>query len=362
MKKKIVAALLITVMTAGIFSGCGNRMEGDGRVQAAMATAGDGSNLDSEATAEPTAEPESEATAEPTAKPTPEATAEPTAEPESEATAEPTAEPATTQASIQGTTTQAQMTSQQPVVSAKAVDVTELTVSELLEPLLTSDDAEVREMAESYNSETLLLILARAEAVGLDGLYTPEFIEQLLACNRDYNTPKSYTSEFLELLNADRRAAGLPEVSAGADYLESQALKRAKELTSSPAQYVGGGATFESVGATGGTDVASAYSIFKQTSGTWGQLMDENLENVSLARCGTMWALEGYVKAVAIIIDANHPAPDDSSAIPEIPQIPDEELELKSSTDSTDTYGSSNVTVLTPEEDAAIAAQWGWDW
>ena len=34
MKKKIVTVLLITVMTASVFAGCGNRMEGDGKVQA----------------------------------------------------------------------------------------------------------------------------------------------------------------------------------------------------------------------------------------------------------------------------------------------------------------------------------------
>ena len=34
MKKKIVTALLITAMTASVFAGCGNRMEGDGKVQA----------------------------------------------------------------------------------------------------------------------------------------------------------------------------------------------------------------------------------------------------------------------------------------------------------------------------------------
>ncbi|MCI9277835.1 MAG: hypothetical protein HFH90_09145 [Lachnospiraceae bacterium] len=34
MKKKIVPSLLITAMTASVFAGCGNRMEGDGKVQA----------------------------------------------------------------------------------------------------------------------------------------------------------------------------------------------------------------------------------------------------------------------------------------------------------------------------------------
>ena len=34
MKKKIVMALLIAAMTASVFAGCGNRMEGDGKVHA----------------------------------------------------------------------------------------------------------------------------------------------------------------------------------------------------------------------------------------------------------------------------------------------------------------------------------------
>ncbi len=87
MKKKIVTALLITAMTASVFAGCGNRMEGDGRVQAmAGAESGQDGNADSqESGAEGTGAMESE----------PEETAEPTEEPSAEETPEPTAEPET---------------------------------------------------------------------------------------------------------------------------------------------------------------------------------------------------------------------------------------------------------------------------
>ena len=78
MKKKIVMALLITAMTASVFAGCGNRMEGDGRVQAmADAESSQDGNADSrESGAEGTGAVESE----------PEETAEPTEEPSSEET------------------------------------------------------------------------------------------------------------------------------------------------------------------------------------------------------------------------------------------------------------------------------------
>ena len=87
MKKKIVTALLITVMTASVFAGCGNRMEGDGKVQAmADAESSQNGNDDSrESGAEGTGAMESEPTE----------TAEPTEEPPSEETPEPTAEPET---------------------------------------------------------------------------------------------------------------------------------------------------------------------------------------------------------------------------------------------------------------------------
>ena len=42
MKRKIIAALLTAALTAGAFTGCGNRVEGDGRAWAAMADAGEG--------------------------------------------------------------------------------------------------------------------------------------------------------------------------------------------------------------------------------------------------------------------------------------------------------------------------------
>lgn len=78
MKKKFVTALLITAMATSVFTGCGNRMEGDGRVQAAMAEDGSGPESDTlesepEATAEPTKEPSSEHTAVPESSTAPEA-------------------------------------------------------------------------------------------------------------------------------------------------------------------------------------------------------------------------------------------------------------------------------------------------
>ncbi|MCR2047160.1 SH3 domain-containing protein [Acetatifactor muris] len=87
MKKKIVMALLITAMTASAFAGCGNRMEGDGRVQAMADTESsqDGNADSQESGAEGTGAMESE----------PEETAEPTEEPSAEETPEPTAEPET---------------------------------------------------------------------------------------------------------------------------------------------------------------------------------------------------------------------------------------------------------------------------
>ena len=87
MKKKIVMVLLITVMTASVFAGCGNRMEGNSRVQAgADAESSQGGNADGQKIgAEGTGAMESE----------PEETAEPTEEPSAEETPEPTAEPET---------------------------------------------------------------------------------------------------------------------------------------------------------------------------------------------------------------------------------------------------------------------------
>ena len=437
MKKKIVTVMLITVMAAGVFAGCGNKMEEDGKVQAAIADAGNGSSLATEtpksapeattepsaetapkstaepseksaskSTVEPSAEPAPKVTAEPSAEPAPKAPAEPTAEPAPKATAEPTAEPApkvlaeptavpapkapaeppaelapkvtaeppaepaaTAQASAQNQiamTTQAQTTDQQPVVSAQAAGMNDEVADELstqfMGLLLTSDDAEIREMAKSGNYYVIGMIYDRiwdvGLTVGMDELYnTPEFIEQLLACYRDPTTSKSYTGEFLELLNADRRAAGLPEVSAGSDSLEAQALKRAKEFSGE--LLIGGGASFESMASS--VYLSSAYEAFKETEGTYAQLMSENLESISLGRFGNMWALEGVLKSTVIIIDADHPAPEGTDVnIPE--EASNEELELKNSTDGTDTYGSSNVTVMDAEDAAAVAEEFGWDW
>ena len=74
MKKKIVTALLITVMTASVFAGCGNRMEGDGKVQA-MADAESSQESGAEGTGAMESEPQE--TAEPTEEPSAEETPEP---------------------------------------------------------------------------------------------------------------------------------------------------------------------------------------------------------------------------------------------------------------------------------------------
>ena len=67
MKKRLVIMLLVTVMTAGVFTGCGNKIEGE--VQAAMADAGN-SQEDSE-NGKDKEESSPEATAAPTEEPTP---------------------------------------------------------------------------------------------------------------------------------------------------------------------------------------------------------------------------------------------------------------------------------------------------
>ena len=324
MRRKILVALLAATLMVGAFTGCGNKMEGDGKVQAAMADAGNGSNLATEtpksvsgATTEPTAEPTPKTTAEPTAEPAPKATAEPTAEPTSKATAEPTAEPA-------------------PKATAEptAEPAPKVTAEPTAEPATT---------AQATNAQTSN--------------------QQPVASTKTADTAESYTSEFLELLNADRRAAGLSEVSGGLASLEAQALKRAKEFSGE--LLIGGGASFESMASS--VFLSSAYEAFKQTEDTYAQLMSENLESVSLGRFGNMWALEGVVGSTVTIIDANHPVPEGYTASEDpIANMTTEEavdeglLEQISSTDSTTTYITpGETTVYTPEE---AAAMFGEDW
>lgn len=310
MKKKIVAALLITVMAAGIFSGCGNRMEGDSRGQAAMAAARDGGRLDSGATTEPIAEPATGATA------------------------EPTAEPATAQA------------------SGNAQDTTNITGATQASAN-TGNTGNTMGQTANQNQVQGQGTTAQTQTTGQNSA---------VAAKTD-DTAESYTSAFLELLNADRRDAGLPEVSAGSSSLEAQALKRAVEATTSTTLIVGVGVSFESM-AGGTTDVAVAYNYFKTTTDTWGHLMAQNLESVSVARCGVMWILEGSKSAV--IVNADNPA--NNITVPENPitNMTTEEavdaglLEEISSTDGTTTYISpGETTVLSPEEAAAVLGE---DW
>jgi len=350
MKKKIVTALLITAMTASVFAGCGNRMEGDGKVQA-MADAE--SNQESGAEGTGAMESEPEETAEPTDEPSSEETPEPTAEPETgaEAPSDGNADESggvtqtgqsgsadqTDEANQAGTTTGGE-TADSPYTINEAVTGTMYaraavnvrnqpsTDGEKVGQLTQGQEVTVTGQCEEtgwyqieLNGEAAFVsnsyIVAEkpvtaaktnqtAGNTGSQGSGSGQTTGQGTAPETSAKTDdtavdaQNVSGEFVALLNADRQAMGLSTVTANGT-LDSNALASAKALVTNYSHDAlsRGGANVENI-AEGYGSVADVYAAWKASPGHWAAMTDPGLQYISVARCGNYWVYLGYAADV----------------------------------------------------------------
>ena len=362
MKKKIVTALLITAMTASVFAGCGNRMEGDGRVQAmADAESSQDGNADSrESGAEGTGAVESE----------PEETAEPTEEPSSEETPKPTAEPETgaeapsdgnadesggvTQTGQSGSADQTDGTNQAGTTTGGETADSPYTINEAVTGTMYAKSAvNVRNQPSTDGEKVGQLTQGQEVTVtgqcSETGWYQIELNGGKAFVSNNYivaekpaaatqtagntGSPSSGSgqtagqgagtaaktedtaaeaqlcnSEFVALLNADRQAMGLSTVTANGT-LDSNALASAKAIVTNYSHdalaSTRGGANVENI-AEGYGSVADVYAAWKSSPGHWAAMTDAGLQYISVARCGNYWVYLGYAEDVlANYTDAN---------------------------------------------------------
>ena len=339
MKKKIVMTLLITAMTASVFAGCGNRMEGDGRVQAmADAESSQDGNADSqESGAGGTGAMESE----------PEETAEPTEGPSSEETPEPTAEPETgaetpsdgnadesggvtqtgqTGSADQAETTTGEETADSPYTINEAVTGTMYAKSGVnvrnqpstdgekvgrltqgQEVTVTGQCKETGWYQIELNGEKAFVsnsyIVAEKPATttqtaGNTGSQGSGSNQTAAKTDDTAADAQLFSGEFVALLNADRQALGLSTVSADGT-LDSSALTSAKNLVSNYSHDAlsRGGANRANIGQ-GYSTVADIYAAWKASPGHWAAMTDAGLQYISVARCGNYWVYLGYAKDI----------------------------------------------------------------
>nr|WP_300868270.1 SH3 domain-containing protein [uncultured Acetatifactor sp.] len=353
MKKKIVMALLITAMTASVFAGCGNRMEGDGRVQAmADAESSQDGNADSrESGAEGTGavESESEETAEPTEEPSSEETPAPTAEPETgaEAPSDGNADESggVTQTGQSGSADQTDGTNQAGTTTGGETTDSPYTINEAMTGTMyarsavnvrnqpSTDGEKVGQLTQGQevtvtgqceetgwyqielNGEKAFVsnsyIVAEKPATatqtnqtagntGNQGSGSGQTAGQGTAPDTAAKTDNAATeaqlcnSEFVALLNADRQALGLSTVTANGT-LDSNALVSAKALVTNYSHDAlsRGGANVENI-AEGYGSVADVYAAWKASPGHWAAMTDQGLQYISVARCGNYWVYLGY--------------------------------------------------------------------
>ncbi len=351
MKKKIMTALLITAMTASVFAGCGNRMEGDGRVQAmADAESSQDGNADSqESGAEETGAMESEPreTAEPTEEPSSEETPEPTAEPETGAEA-----PSDGNADESGSVTQTgQSGSADQTDEANQTDEADqtgtntgaetadspYTINEMSSTMYAKSAVNVRNQPStdgekvgrlSYGQE--ITVTGQCEETGwyqIDLNGEKAFVSNSYIIAEKPATTTAQTNQtanqgtnpetaaktdnaatdaqlcngdFVALLNADRQAMGLSTVTANGT-LDSNALESAKAIVSNYSHDAlaptRGGANRENIGQ-GYSSVADIYAAWKASPGHWAAMTDAGLQYISVARCGNYWVYLGYAEDV----------------------------------------------------------------
>ncbi len=345
MKKKIVTALLITAMTASVFAGCGNRMEGDGKVQA-MADAESSQESGAEGTG--TMESEPEETVEPTEEPSAEETPEPTAEPETgaEAPSDGNADESgsVTQTGQSGSADQTDEANQAGTTTGEETADSPYTINEMESTMYAKSAVNVRNRPSTdgekvgrltqgqevtvtgqcretgwyqieLNGETAFVsnsyIVAEKPATtqtasntgnqGSDsGQTTNQGTNPGTAAKTDgaATDAQLVNSEFVALLNADREALGLSAVSANGT-LDSNALESAKNLVSNYTHdvVVRSGANVENIGQ-GYSSVAEIYAAWKASPGHWAAMTDPGLQYISVARCGNYWVYLGYAKEV----------------------------------------------------------------
>ena len=348
MKKKIVTALLITAMTASVFAGCGNRMEGDGKVQA-MADAESSQESGAEGTG--TMESEPEETAEPTEEPSAEETPEPTAEPETgaEAPSDGNADESgsVTQTGQSGSADQTDEANQAGTTTGEETADSPYTINEMSSTMYAKSAVNVRNQPSTdgekvgrlaYGQE--VIVTGQCEETGwyqieLDGetvfvsnsyivAEKPATTTQTAGNTGNQSSAAGQTanqdtapgtaaetddtatdaqlvnSEFVALLNADRQALGLSTVSANGT-LDSNALECAKAIVSNYSHdaiaSTRGGANRANIGM-GQTSVAEIYAAWKASPGHWSAMTDAGLQYISVARCGNYWVFLGYAENV----------------------------------------------------------------
>ena len=393
MKKKIVMTLLITAMTASVFAGCGNRMEGDGKVQAMADTeSGQGGNADSrESGAEGTGDMESE----------PEETAEPTEEPPSEGIPEPETgaeapsggnadeSGSVTQTGQSGRADQTDGTNQAGTAIGEETADSPYTINEAVTGTMyaksavnvrnqpSTDGEKVGRLAYgqkvtvtgqceetgwyqvNLNGETAFVSnsyivsekpAATTQTAGNQGSGSGQTAnqgsgsDQTAARTDDAATDAQLVnSEFLALLNADRQAMGLSTVSADGT-LDSNALESAKNLVSNYSHdvVVRSGANVENIGY-GQASVAEIYAAWKASPGHWAAMVDSGLQYISVARCGNYWVYLGYAESILANYtdesgNVDIEAAVNDGVVHEISSVTDEETG-----NSTTIYGSDGV-------------------
>lgn len=410
MKRKILVALLAATLTTGAFAGCGNKSEGEGRVQAAVADAESGQNENDGNPEGEASKAESEAVVDSTAEPA--ATAQPTAEPASESAAAPTAKPASDGGAVSDVNmnnVNIETESGDQAADATQPDTAGYTFDESvagvmfakssvnLRSLPSTDGNKVGRLSggqevkvtgqcvetgwyriqlddESivYASDSYIVAEKPQTQTANQGGSKTQTGGQTTQGGAGTQTAQTETtgtsaqtsteaelcnSEFIALLNADRAAMGLSQISVTST-LDSDALESAKAMTtnfSHDAIVRTHGVNRANI-ASGQSSVSSVYDGWKNSPGHWAAMTDANLQYCSVARCGNFWVFVGYASNPVVENLTNG-----TTTVEQ--EVENGNLGIVNTDEGTgvSVYGTPGDTHVATEEENKQAADWGWD-
>lgn len=377
MKKRTLAVLLAAVLAASVFTGCGNMVEGDGKVQAAVTDAESGQNESGSSSEAGTGE---SGTAESEPETTTELSPESTAEPESSAVPEPETSEGNESGQVEagmGTAVGYTFTEMKETMYAKSqVNVRSLPSTDGEKVGKLTSGQEVKATGQCAETGWYRIVFEDGTAYVSDGYIVSEK-PSTQAANRGNGGTASNSSEttqgttgsqgqgqqtqtsttrneassaFIDYLNQQRAAAGLSQVSWDSGLAEA-AKTRSVEISTN---FNHDNATNRHENILGSTtsDVSSWYSQWYNSDVHRTAMMDPNLTSAAAAFYevdGYYWVtfLAYYQVPVQSAEEWNETKDDPNSGY--------HQMESTDNGDGWNSYGTEGVSTEAPEGE-----DWSW--
>lgn len=371
MKKRTLAVLLAAVLAASVFTGCGSRMEGDGKVQAAV-TDGENGQSEPDGSSESGSSSEAETGESGTAESEPETTAEPSPEPESSDVPEAGASEGNEIGQVEagmGTAAGYTFTELKETMYAKSqVNIRSLpsTEGEKIGKLASGDEVKVTgqcaetgwyriafENGTAYVSDSYIVSekpSAQAANQGsgssANGTTVSNNAGTTNQGQQTSTTRNEASSAFIDYLNQQRAAAGLSQVTWDSGLAEI-AKSRAIAISTVFEHDASDTSHLENILGSTTSDVSSWYTQWYNSEGHRLTMLNPNLTNAAAA----FYEVDGYYWVV-LLAECEVPvqSAEEWNATKNDPNSGYHQMQSIENGDGWNSYGTEGVEVVTDPE------------